>query len=112
LGEREIAFSTQQFQSLDTNGDGRLAAGEVAGRTTVDLVRGSLPSGEARYNLPHLRPAAGDFRPPDWFESGDFNGDGHISRREFVGTLDQFAQLDLNGDAFISAAEAAVVEVH
>jgi hypothetical protein len=112
LGEREIAYAAQQFQSLDANEDGRLSAGEVSGRMTVDLVRGNLPAGEARYNLSRSRPASGDFSPPDWFVHGDFNGDGHISRREFVGTLDQFGQLDLNDDGFISAAEAAVVEVN
>jgi hypothetical protein len=58
-----------------------------------------------------LPAAAGDVEPPKWFRDGDFNGDGDVSRREFVGPLEHFRQLDLNEDGFVSAAEAAVVEV-
>lgn len=112
LGEREIAHAPRRLQSLDKNADNRLTAGEVAGRMTVDVVRGSLPAGEARYHLPLPPHVYSDLRPPDWFTSGDFNGDGDISRREFIGTREQFGQLDLNEDGFVSAKEAAVVEVH
>jgi Ca2+-binding EF-hand superfamily protein len=112
LGEREIAQAADRFKSLDKDQDGSLSAGEVSGGLTVAIVRGNLPAGEARYNLLPAGTTGGDFHPPEWFLQGDFNGDGDISRREFVGTLDQFRQLDLNDDGFVSAAEAAVVEVH
>jgi hypothetical protein len=113
LGEREIAHAPARLHSLDRDGDDRLGSGEVAGRMTVAIVRGRLPAGEARYHLAQGAPQLDETsRPPEWFVHGDFNGDGDISRREFVGTLEQFGQLDLNEDGFISAPEAAVVEVH
>jgi hypothetical protein len=36
----------------------------------------------------------------------DSNGDGYLSRREFLGTDEQFRQIDSNGDGRISALEA------
>jgi len=36
----------------------------------------------------------------------DRNGDGDISPREFIGSAEEFRKLDLDGDGFISVAEA------
>jgi len=36
----------------------------------------------------------------------DRNGDGDVSRREFLGTPEQFKKLDLDGDGYISLEEA------
>src|SRR5262249_38667326 len=45
-------------------------------------------------------------RGPLWFRKMDRNQDGDVSRREFVGTDEQFAQLDTDGDGLISVEEA------
>jgi hypothetical protein len=37
----------------------------------------------------------------------DRNGDGVVSRREFLGPPEVFRELDTDGDGVISAAEAA-----
>ena len=37
----------------------------------------------------------------------DRNCDGDVSRREFLGSHDDFQQLDANADGLIDAAEAA-----
>jgi hypothetical protein len=36
----------------------------------------------------------------------DKNGDGDLSRGEFLGTTEQFKQLDTNSDGLLSIAEA------
>lgn len=43
---------------------------------------------------------------PLWFQKMDRNRDGDVSPREFLGTDEQFRQLDADGDGLISAAEA------
>ncbi len=43
---------------------------------------------------------------PMWFRKMDRNRDGDVSRKEFLGTDDQFREIDADGDGLISAAEA------
>ena len=40
----------------------------------------------------------------------DYNGDGDISRREFLGTPRQFEELDTDQDGFLTAEEVAPPE--
>ena len=49
-----------------------------------------------------MRPARG----PRWFQKMDRNGDGDVSRAEFLGTEEQFKKLDADGDGLISLEEA------
>src|SRR5439155_21616343 len=36
-------------------------------------------------------------RGPEWFRKMDRNGDGDVSRREFLGTDEQFKEIDTDG---------------
>jgi Ca2+-binding EF-hand superfamily protein len=45
-----------------------------------------------------------------WFQKMDRNRDGYVSRREFLGTDEEFRKLDLDGDGFISVQEAEAAE--
>jgi Ca2+-binding EF-hand superfamily protein len=45
-------------------------------------------------------------RGPVWFRKMDRNGDGDVSRREFLGTAEQFRKIDADGDGLISVEEA------
>ena len=52
---------------------------------------------------PRGRPAAG----PAWFRRMDRNRDGGVSRREFLGTREQFERLDqATATALVSPVEA------
>jgi Ca2+-binding EF-hand superfamily protein len=122
------------FDLLDSDGDGRLSVRELrkapgllarlaAGRDF--LARGDVPRhyrGElhlgpnggrdpfgrqvfvGRMTIPQRRPARG--RGPVWFQKMDRNRDGDVSRKEFLGTDEQFKQIDTDGDGLISVEEA------
>jgi Ca2+-binding EF-hand superfamily protein len=107
LGEREISSGAKTLLQYDANHDGVLQSNELPYTMIVAFLRGERPEEESFYRP---RSAAGRSAPantPDWFIRADFNGDGDVSRREFLGTKEQFSRLDTNGDGYISAAEAA-----
>ena len=45
-------------------------------------------------------------RGPLWFRKMDRNGDGDVSRKEWLGTPEQFDAIDTDRDGLISADEA------
>jgi Ca2+-binding EF-hand superfamily protein len=75
----------------------------AVGRGPVAASFGPVPFGSARPGPPAAPPAA---RGPRWFRAMDRNGDGYVSRLEFVGPPELFAKLDRDGDGRISPEEA------
>ncbi len=107
LGESELATSPARMRALDTNGDGQLANEELPTAMIVAFVRSERPAQQSFY-VPDApaAPRSNDVAPA-WFAHADFNGDGDISRREFLGSIEQFSRLDANQDGFIAIEEAA-----
>jgi Ca2+-binding EF-hand superfamily protein len=113
------------FHFLDRDGDGRLSCRELLSATDLlggkaeivglphqfDLAFGGPPvrvwGGVAvpTAKLPPRKVAA--MAVPAWFRAMDRNGDGFVSRAEFIGPPEVFRELDADGDGLISAAEAA-----
>jgi hypothetical protein len=112
LGEREISISPERLLSRDTDGDGALAGDELPTSMIVAFLR-SEPANMYTFYVPEDTPTPGSTSAgkSTWFAQADFNSDGDISRREFLGSLDQFAKLDANRDGFISSDEASAADI-
>ncbi|HEY2837693.1 MAG TPA: hypothetical protein VGJ26_00980 [Pirellulales bacterium] len=111
LGLRELRIGLTGLLSRDANGDGKLAEKEL-----IHLYRLSVDPGQT-----NLTSAFGVFfysgesdgrakptKGPEWFRNMDRNQDGDVSRREFLGSADNFKALDHDGDGLIDGKEAAV----
>jgi Ca2+-binding EF-hand superfamily protein len=105
------------FGLLDEDQDGRLSQRELQGAQASlaprgeSLTRENLPRlfrltvsyGEPLLNGPPTRPAP---RGPLWFRKMDRNGDGDVSRAEWLGSEEDFRKIDADGDGLISLEEA------
>ena len=67
------------------------------------------PAAESSFYVPAsaIGPKDEAAKPPAWFLRADFNGDGDVSRREFLGSGGQFTRLDANRDGYLEHAEVA-----
>jgi hypothetical protein len=86
-----------------------VANDELPTAMIVAFLRSERPTEQSFYVpevLVSARPSAG---APEWFLSADFNGDGDVSRREFLGSIEQFSRLDADQDDFLTSAEATAI---
>jgi hypothetical protein len=101
LSWREVQSAPIRLQGLDLDRNGSIDRDEVPVTAAVTLRRGYGPRPKP---LPTPVPPAA--RPGDWFANMDRNGDGDISRREFLGTEAQFEAADTDRDGLLSREEA------
>jgi Ca2+-binding EF-hand superfamily protein len=117
LSVREMRNAVRLIAELDRDGDGCVSKAEiprcsVASFRTGPAERDDLGSYQvsqalvARDRVRGRQPPAKAARGPEWFRKMDRNGDGDVSRREFLGTDEQFRAIDTNGDGLISVEEA------
>ncbi len=103
LTPREMLGAADRLAELDRDGDGLVSAAEIPDLLTCRIVRGAA----AQEAMASPRGPNGNPDPavPRWLAAMDRNADGEISRREFLGTSEQFAEMDTNGDGFLDADE-------
>jgi Ca2+-binding EF-hand superfamily protein len=113
LSVREMRNAFKLIAQLDQDGDGCISRGEIPRAYVLTARQGppnaaTLPSNIAVVQANMMAPAAppNPGRGPLWFQKMDRNHDGDVSRREFLGTDEEFARLDTDGDGLISVEEA------
>jgi Ca2+-binding EF-hand superfamily protein len=109
LSVRELRTGWQRLAPLDKEGAGFIRMTDVprqfqltvgGGQGAVRVAGGGALPGFGSGG--RAAPAKG----PLWFRKMDRNGDGDVSRREFLGSRADFDRIDTDGDGLIDAAEA------
>ncbi|MCA9213483.1 MAG: hypothetical protein KDB27_10485 [Planctomycetales bacterium] len=112
LSMREIKSINACLSAFDEDKDGRVTSSELAIPVRMNITLGPhvdrmLATPAPPIFIPFSESEEDQPEAPRWFVTMDINKDGDLSRSEFLGTRDQFRELDANGDGLLSAKEAA-----
>jgi Ca2+-binding EF-hand superfamily protein len=111
LSIRELRNAWNRLAEYDRDGDGCISRWEFPWRHRlfVSDSPGSSPAQALNTVMQLATQTPGTKRPtggPLWFRKMDRNGDGDVSRKEWLGTAEQFRAIDTDGDGLISVEEA------
>jgi Ca2+-binding EF-hand superfamily protein len=106
LDGRELEGAASRLAALDQNGDGQITSDELPEVLLIGLARGSLEQADVTFAPPPVIARGPSNKAPRWFTAMDANQDGVISRREFLGSAEKFAELDRNGNGLLEVDEA------
>ena len=112
LSVREMRNAIKLIDRLDRNGDGKIDRGEIPRRYALDARRGPADGGSqvfaitTAFGAPSRPSAPQPQKGPLWFRKMDRNGDGDVSRKEWLGSEELFKKIDTDGDGLVSLEEA------
>ncbi|MEX2356989.1 MAG: hypothetical protein WEE51_01590, partial [Pirellulaceae bacterium] len=106
---RELAGVGKRLADWVTRADQLLQAEQIPGVMVFEIYRGEDDPAPQPLRIAEPFELDSDEQEdrPAWHQAMDSNGDGDISRREFLGTDAQFQMLDRDSDGLISAEETA-----
>jgi Ca2+-binding EF-hand superfamily protein len=110
LTSRELEQSRGRLAALDHDQDGYVIPDEIPQALEIAIARGSVETPDATFARPGLAGSQKREDLPRWFTSMDANQDGVVSRREFIGSGEQFDRLDADQSGLIDALELQAVE--
>jgi Ca2+-binding EF-hand superfamily protein len=105
LGQRELRDAWKRLEQWDSSGKGVFLRDKLPRHFRLTLGHGPDPDATNREMFGRQarpRPTRG----PLWFRKMDRNGDGDVSRTEWLGTQQQFDEIDTDRDGLISLEEA------
>lgn len=104
LSTREIEGAAERLGEMELAGDAALSTDEIPDAYQVMLIRSNPQQDDVRFSAPPDSTAHRASRP-SWATAMDANGDGDISKNEFLADPAQFHLLDVNHDGFLDAVE-------
>ena len=109
LSPRELKAAAARLLPLDRDGDGCLALAEVPRHYILVIGRGAtgFPFGDDTGVVMQAATRPKTVSAPSWFLKMDRNGDGDVSRREFLGPIAEFDRLDVDHDGLLDVGEIA-----
>jgi Ca2+-binding EF-hand superfamily protein len=110
LSQREMLNFAKNFSTFDKNGDGSIERTELPRQFRLSVSQGP-PNGRFGPQVIAFGGMGNTLvrsvgKGPIWFQRMDRNKDGDVSRREFLGSPEEFKEIDEDGDGLISAEEA------